>query len=110
MNNTEWVTNMTNINNRFFNGEFFQAPIDIYILALGNWFYVLLLFLGLFLVYNKTDDFGTTLTTGLVVAAGVFFDASTTAILPVQVYFAMQILIAFGIASILYIFFHGLRR
>jgi len=59
----------------FTQGDIYHAILYSYTIPLGIFFYYLILFLGLMLIYFKTENFGTTVVTGFTVLG--FVSAST---------------------------------
>jgi hypothetical protein len=82
-------------------GAIIQSTISPFTAILGTWFYLILLFVALMMVYFKTNNFGTTIVTGLVISAGFFPYLVTLggyeAAMP-----AVYMMIVFGIFIILY--------
>lgn len=96
-----WIDGMIELWNSFRSGDILMSIIGVYTISMGDWFYALILFFGLLMVYFKSDDFGTTIITGIIVTAAAY-GAAELNIIPVQTQFLITIFIALGITVILW--------
>lgn len=84
-------------------GQVIQASIGVFTMGLGDWFFALILFFAMVLILMKTEDFGTTILTGLLVSSAVLGSNATGIILlPVQTFTLITIMVALSFAFILY--------
>lgn len=83
-----------------------EAVIAPYTYSMGSWFYLIVLFLGMIMIYMKTQNFGTTIISGLVLSAG-FFPILYTMSGYTPALSVIYGFIVLGIAAILYKIFRG---
>ena len=95
-----WIDGMNWAWNNFTAGNYFSAITLSYTNVMGMWFYAIVMFIGMIMIYLKTQDFGTVLITGLVISA------AAVTFMPSDAQFFISIMTAFGIALILYKVFH----
>jgi len=82
-------------------GNIVQSTIAPFTFIFGGWFYVLIIFLGLMFVYMKTQDFGTTIVTGLIVSAG-FLPVAVTLTGISSIYSIIWGMVVLALAGMLY--------
>jgi hypothetical protein len=82
--------------------DLFGAAIGAYTLTMGFWFYALVMFFTMVLIQIKLNNFGATITTGMIITAAII----TLNLLPTETYALIVIMIALGITFILYRVFH----
>jgi len=82
-------------------GQIIEGIIQSYTDTMGYWLYVFLVGLGLFLIYEKTQNIGTTGIVALLIAGVVM------AVMPPQVQILANLLVIFALAAILWKAFKG---
>ena len=82
-------------------GNIVGSTITPFTFIFGGWFYVLIIFLGLMFVYTKTQDFGTTIVTGLIVSAG-FLPVAVTLTGISSIYSIIWGMVVLALAGMLY--------
>jgi len=86
--------------NLLISGKIFEAVLATYTSTLGFWFYTIILFMGMLMIYLKTNNFGTTIGTG-VLLFGVAIP-----FMPDEVANIAFVMTALGFTFILYKVFH----
>lgn len=82
-------------------GAFVDAALYPYVHLMGGMFYGIMAFLAMSMVYLKTENYGTTGVTGLLIAAaGIVY-------LPVQIRFLATIFMVLSFTIIMYKIFKG---
>jgi len=96
-----WIDGINQAFSLFLNGKVFDAVLLSYTNILGMWFYALVMFLGMGMIYIKTQNFGTVIITGIILSSAAI------PFMPTQTLYIISIIIALGISLILYRVFHG---
>jgi len=92
--------------NYLYSGDVFRAMIFPFVWTMGVWFYLIVAFMGMMMIYIKTQNFNTTIITGLIISAGFIpflstVDGFATAIPAIYGF------VVLAIAGILYKIFKG---
>lgn len=86
--------------NLLLGGDLFGVVIRVFTDLLGGWFWVWMFGMGLLLIYNKSDNYGTVGIVALVIAGHMF------PLFPPVVHLIAYALLALGITVILYRVYH----
>lgn len=87
------------------NGNIFGAVIMSYTNVMGLWFYMFIIFLGMMMVYFKTNNFTTAVLTGILEFSGIYGAIHTgviTGILLPELEFYIMGIVALGMSAIIY--------
>jgi len=80
-------------------GKIVEAFLNAHTALMGSWFYALMAFLAMLMIYMKTQNFGTTIVTGMIITAMMI------QFLPAATHMMITIFIALGITVVLYLLF-----